>query len=372
MEIQKYTVSLFSTSPNPAHNKTVTKIASVSWDELEALLKTTNWSPAVYNDKTRNLANYKGHPHLFAFDIDGGMTLAEAKENFSGYQCLIQTSRNHQKVKNAGTTSEKPACDRYRVVFVLSEPIETDEDFKATWEAYADLYPLDPQTRSSSMYFFKSTETYFNNTHGKPLQVVKAKDWNEAKGATFTFTKEEGSTKGKVSKMSEDFLSFGAPPGMFNVRLFKCAVDHLEQKFTKEEFLALCSLAVGRGAFSPLDAHDLATVESAFNREPKYGIRVAGTSFVDTQKQEIVNRIMDGEFVQCVRTDMTIWYQIKDFENKEVERIQNEQIILRHIEKELQKPENHYNTTQRVTNAQGIASSEIGRASCRERVSSPV
>lgn len=352
--MKQYTISLFSQSPNPALNKNVETTKSPTWDGLPEILCQYNWSPAVYSEGIRNLTNYRGHPHLFAFDIDGEMTLPQAKEAFKDYQCLIQTSRNHQRVKNAGTPSEKPACDRFRVVFVLSEPIATDEDFKATWEAYHDEYPLDPQTKSSSMFFFKSTETVFNNPCGKPLPVIKASTWNEVKSAHYAFVRNDGNAPhGMISELSREFLTSGAPAGMFNLRLFKCAVDHLEQRYSQDEFLQICQKSAENGAFSSLDSHDLATVSSAFNREPKYGVRSSGLNHVEQQKQEIASRIMDGEFIQAVMPDVTLWYQIVDFENKEVKLISNHQLLERHIERELQKPENQYETTKRVENETG-------------------
>lgn len=352
----QYTLSLFSNSMNPAENRTVQKTISSTWEDLPKLFLTTNWSPAVYENRARSLANYRGTPSLFAYDIDDRLTLVEAQEKFKQYQCIIYTSRNHQKIKRPGTPAEKPACDRFRVVFALEEAITNDEDFKATWDAYADKYPLDPATRSSSMFFFKGNETIFNNPTGKKLAVVKAQAWNEAKKAQFAFVKNERTpNRGSVSKMSQEFLAHGAPPGMFNLMLFKCAVDHMEQKYSLEEFLAICAGSASRGVFSPLDDCDMATIQSAFNREARYGVRVHGASAVEAQKKEIVDRIMDGEILQCIQKDSTLWYRIKDFELREVERIANEQILDRHIQKEASKPENHYNTTKKVPGEDGGA-----------------
>ena len=348
----QFTLSLFSSSPNPAHNKDVLDTQTVPWGHLEALLLENNWSPAVYHNGARNLSNYAGTPSLFAFDIDEGMTLEEAKAAFGHYQCQIHTSRNHQKIKHEGTPSQKPACDRFRVIFALSSPITTDADYKATWESYAGSYPLDKQTRSSSMFFFKGTSCVWNSAVGIPLQTVHAKEWEEVKSETYTFTKNERDpTRGKISARSKDFLECGAP-SMFNIRLFMCAVDHLEQRYTQQEFLELCEQAIARGAFRSLDPVDTATVASAFNRKPKYGARAPGQSYVDAQKQEIVDRIMDGEFIQCVMPQHTLWYNITDFDNRELSHLANEQVLERHIAKEITKPENHYNTLSKPVEGQ--------------------
>lgn len=348
------TLSLFSADPNPAKNKTIEATVSVPWEELSRIIVTRNWSPAVFENKARNLSNYRGSPHLFAFDIDEGMTLAEACEKFKSYQCLIATSRNHQKVKHPGQASEKPACDRFRVIFRLSEPLTTDDDFKATWEAYKDQYPLDPQTRSSSMFFFKCTDVVFDNPDGHPLQVVKSAEWQDVRNDSYTFTKNDTDpTRGVLSKRSQDFLAHGAPAGMFNLRLFQCAVDHLEQRYPEPEFLERLGLLARSGVIGPLDDTDRATIRSAYNREPKYGKRPAGRSSVDYQKMEIAARIMDGEFLQCIQRDATLDYRIVDYENREVERIANPQILERHISAELKKPENHYNTSKKEVGPDG-------------------
>ncbi len=350
--MQQYTLSLFGSSMNPAENKTVVETVAVDWEDLPELFTTRNWSPAVYENGARNLSNYRGTPSLFAFDIDEGMTLEEAKREFQSFQCIIYTSRNHQKIKRPGTPAEKPACDRFRVIFPLEEPITSDSDFKATWDAYADKYPIDPQTRSSSMFFFKGLEVVHVSHHGMPLPVITAEKWNEVTKTHYEFVKDESNpNRGRISSLSQDFLTHGAKPGLFNARLFKCAVDHLEQRFTKEEFLEICAKAAARtpAPFHPLDEVDLATVNSAFNREPKYGARVHSGSAVEAQKEEIAARIMEGKFLQCVQGDATLWYEIKDYELKEVTRFSNEQILERHIASEIKKPENHYNTVKKVS-----------------------
>ena len=348
------TLSLFSSDSNPAKNKTVDSTLTTEWDKLPEILISRNWSPAIFENKARNLANYKQHPSLFAFDIDEGMTLLEAKEKFKDHCCIIYTSRNHQKIKHQGQPAEKPACDRFRVVFKLSEPILSDEDFKATWDAYFDKYPLDKQTRSSSMFFFKGVEVVFNNPSGKPLQVVKSADWQDIKSDTYSFTKDDRNpTKGVLSARSVKFLASGAPAGMFNISLFKCAVDHLEQRYTEQEFMGRLQEMVKANIISELDNTDLACIRCAYDREPKYGARVSGISQIDAQKRDIAEKIMDGEFIQCVLSDQTVWYKITDFENKEVERVANEQILERYISTEIKKPENHYNSVARSKDKDG-------------------
>ena len=346
--MDKFTFSVFSDSYDPRSNKHVQSVENLPWQHLSRYLLAHNWSPAVYNNGARSLANYAGSPSLFAFDIDEGMTVEQAKGAFKDYQCMVHLSKSHGKVKNPGTPSEKPACDRFRVIFRLAEPITSDADFKTTWDSYADRYPLDTQTRSSSMFFFHGTSEVLNNPHGKPLEVVKSSVWEDIKADTYQFNKNaSGGTHGVLSARSVEFMNSGAAPGLFNLRLFKCAVDHLEQRYTLDEFLAQCTESVRRGAFHTLDAKDMATVQSAFARKPKYGTRLSGKSSIELQRKEIADRIMDGEFVQCILPQHTIDYAIKDFENREVDRIDNPQIIERHISQEVDKPENQYLTYKR-------------------------
>lgn len=350
-----FTLSLFSADPNPAKNKHVESTVCVGWDQIPELITSRNWSPAIFDNYARNLANYRGHMSLYGFDIDSGMTLEDAKLAFKDYQCILGTTRNHQKIKHPGAPNQKPACDRFRGIFVLSEPIKSSEDFKATFEAYSEKYPFDPQTNNAAGFFYKCKEIVFKNDIGKLFIPVKSDSWNELKTRTFNFEKDDkNSLKGVISRASQEFLDKGAVEGLFNGSLFKCAVDHLEQKYTEQEFLGRLHESIQRGVILNLDQVDRSTIRSAFNREPKYGARVQGRSHIDAQKVDITNRIMDGEFIQVVLKEGTSWYGIRDYENKEVESITNRQIIERHISSEIKKPENHYNSSIKGKDHQGL------------------
>jgi hypothetical protein len=109
--------------------------------------------------------------------------------------------------------------------------------------------------------------------------------------------------KGRLSRLTEDFLENGAVPGTWNQRLFKAAIDAHEQGFSSEEFISRAEKITG-----VLDSKDMSTIDSAFNSQPKYAPRINPnealretifqshliTNVADTKKKIFVN-ISTGE-----------------------------------------------------------------------------
>lgn len=78
--------------------------------------------------------------------------------------------------------------------------------------------------------------------------------------------------KGRLSRATLEFLTFGVDTG-WNAALFKAAKDYQEQGYALEEAtkeLERATKSGCRGAIGRLDKSDLATIRSAFAREPKY------------------------------------------------------------------------------------------------------
>jgi hypothetical protein len=112
------------------------------------------WSPGTFRDRHRSNANFDSMD-LFVADIDGGCTIEEAKLILAEFECLIGTSRSHQKQKD-----EKPPCDRFRVLIPLAEPITSDADFKATWFKFHELLPaIDPACKDAARFYYPCTST---------------------------------------------------------------------------------------------------------------------------------------------------------------------------------------------------------------------
>jgi len=92
------------------------KIASV----LSA--KGLNYSAGNFKDGKRTKESYIPGQDLIILDVDDGMTMSQAKILFEEYECIIATTRNHQKEKNGKTV------DRFRILLVADTVIEMDAE----------------------------------------------------------------------------------------------------------------------------------------------------------------------------------------------------------------------------------------------------
>ena len=137
---------------------------------LAAAITTGNWSTGLLINDHRHSLNWVGADYL-AVDIDGELPLIEAQKrcSASGLAHLIGTTGSHQKPK-----SGKPACDRYRIIFVLARRITDARDWAATYAQVTgslDL-PADPQARDVVRYW-KPCTAIVQRGPGQELAVVR-------------------------------------------------------------------------------------------------------------------------------------------------------------------------------------------------------
>lgn len=157
-----FTINLV-VSKNEVHSKDQGKtvveykpkeFASDKEDELERILRTRNYSTNVWNG-SRHSKNYVGMTGV-ALDIDGGMTIDEAKTRFAQYKYIIHTSSSHQVDKNG------IIADRFRVILPFSpEPLRftTPAECKKVYTKLLYEYPeMDPACTDAGRQFFPFTE----------------------------------------------------------------------------------------------------------------------------------------------------------------------------------------------------------------------
>jgi RecA-family ATPase len=139
--------------------------------ELAELATRTNWSPGLFENGERKTKNFLGEDVL-GLDVDGGITLERAQEVLRehGLAGALLPTKNHQQEKD-----RKPACDRFRVILPLSEPITNPGDHSATWNKAAKLFDAaaDQAAKDPARYFFRS-KTVHVVVDGKPFSVVRA------------------------------------------------------------------------------------------------------------------------------------------------------------------------------------------------------
>lgn len=90
------------------------------------------YSAGTFKDEYINDENYLEEQNLFIIDIDNDLTIAEAKNLFSGMTYLITTTKNHQKEK--GKEGQEVICDRFRII------LPTISKFHLDYETYSKMY----------------------------------------------------------------------------------------------------------------------------------------------------------------------------------------------------------------------------------------
>lgn len=218
-----------------------------------------NWSPFVFTDNYRKGVNWEGCDVL-TLDIDDGCTIEEAKELFKEYQYILTTSKSHQIEKNG------KVCDRFRLIIPFSERITNKDFYRNTWYTIANKYNfIDQQCKDFGRFFYAGKEIVQVKTEGKKLSPITEEV--ESKEVTVYKTKMP-LNKGKLSRQTMEFMTWGGEDGHWINGLFKAAKDFQEQGYTQEEFVERAKTITGE-----LDGQDIRTIESAFSKEPKYAPR---------------------------------------------------------------------------------------------------
>jgi len=229
---------------------------------LKTFAETTvqnDWSPFLFKTNYRKGDCWESCS-VVALDIDDGCTIEEAKEIFKDYQCIITTSKSHQIEKNG------KVCDRFRVILPLSEKIDNKDIYKNTWYSLSNKYPfIDQQCKDFARFFYKGKTIVHINQNGQKIVPVN-EEIESAKVSTY-LTKIP-LNKGKLSRFTMEFLTWGGEDGNWNAGLYKAAKDFQEQGYTEEEFVSRAEKITGS-----LDSTDLKTIESAYSNEPKYAPR---------------------------------------------------------------------------------------------------
>lgn len=272
-----YEISFFA--PNATAQQTsipeITNTYYTMRDVANAISTNRPWAPATFTGSRAN-GNLKAIS-LLALDFDSGMKLSEAFELFKDYKHIIGTSKSHQIEKNG------VVADRFRVLLVLEYPIHTDADFKSHWfAAFAKWPSMDKACKDSARFFFPCTKIVSVNEEGLlfaermmiPEQQPRAKENRIV-------------AKGKLSKLTKDFLVDGAPDGEWHGRFLKAAMDFKEQGYLIED--TRLKLTMVTGVLDSTDEQQLLDVYE--NRPSKYGPR--GLGFISDWPKMISTK--DGE-----------------------------------------------------------------------------
>jgi len=115
----------------------------------DLILNSKALSAQKFKDNYRNDVNACGIQNTLWLDFDDGLTIEEAKKIFKDYWYVMYTTPHHQKPKD-----KKPACDRFRVVFKVKEPMPTDiTHYKKVMAKIIEKYGADIQCQNISRYY---------------------------------------------------------------------------------------------------------------------------------------------------------------------------------------------------------------------------
>lgn len=277
------------------------------------------WSPSRFTKPRRSKSNFL-EAQVIGLDIDEKITLAEAISKLAGYECIVGTTENHQKVKNAGTNAEKPACDRFRVTLPLSEPVYSAGDFVATLEAAASLLglPFDEQAKDAARWFIPCK----NVVHvGKGKRVSPSAHEPSRQLVASPTTISSTGTRGQLSRATLEFLvNYKETMGEWHLPFIKAAMDFKEQGYTEDEAASRLATASPHGALDETDLEQLADVFAnrggalAFRPNWPVMIRQNGQSRPNpTAPANLKHLLSDGLQLSFGRNDRrSMIYQIQD------------------------------------------------------------
>lgn len=256
-----------------------TPIKVKTLEEMAELCVKNNFSPAVFKDGKRNLANFQT-AYCIGLDVDNDgrtveMTLDEAKEAFKDYTHLILPSRSHQTLKDGKT------CDRFRVILFFTEPITNLDSFYATWFWCKAKWPaIDPQCKDPSRFYFKHSSIVSIRKMGTRVVPVQPTLKEETK--PIDISKLSEGDRGKLSRSTLEFLLDGSDKGNRNGNTYKAAKEFQQNLYSEDEAV---EKIIGALTLSGTIARDfpeseaIQTIKSAFNTEAKHDPRIKQKAF---------------------------------------------------------------------------------------------
>jgi hypothetical protein len=156
--------------PGDENKSSFVETIDVAENELAQFITQNAWTPASLSQNKRLISSFIS-ADILGLDIDAGCSLEDALAIFKPYKHIIGTSKSHGKVKNAGTPSEQPACDRFRVVLFSQKRITTQKDYAATMTDLQKKFPfIDKQCKDSARFFHPCTQIVSENLQGKLVE----------------------------------------------------------------------------------------------------------------------------------------------------------------------------------------------------------
>ena len=155
----------FSVSYHPDKSikvKTFRPVTANGLDEISIYITKYVWSPILYKNHRRLKSNFI-HARILGIDVDDGLPITDAIAMIKEQQmaAIVGPTRSHQIEKDG-----KPACDRYRVVLLMSAPCIERELFEYNVRAWSKMFRGDPATCDAGRLFRPCSSIEFINYDG--------------------------------------------------------------------------------------------------------------------------------------------------------------------------------------------------------------
>jgi len=131
-----------------------------SMAQLAEVMTHKVWSPCVWRDGLRLRENFLSASFIALDFDDGRLSLRDAKELAlgTGLGFIIGTSKSHQKEKVTEKGVVQKACDRFRLVYRMSEETTLRDVYRYNMNELMDIYPCDPSCKDEARFFYGCTE----------------------------------------------------------------------------------------------------------------------------------------------------------------------------------------------------------------------
>jgi hypothetical protein len=120
-------------------------------EELIKICENNHYSAIRYLNNSRSEKNFI-EASLGIFDFDEGLSLEEAKKEFSPYAAIILTTKSHQKDTKSG--KRIPKTDRFRVAIPLDRTVTSLAEYKCMMKDYSHYYGSDRACVDGARFFY--------------------------------------------------------------------------------------------------------------------------------------------------------------------------------------------------------------------------
>lgn len=283
------------------HNNKLSRIIIEMRDFDSSTIREYPWSPFLIVGGWLQESAFKSTTML-VFDIDNDpeneqLELSGALSRFKGYNHVIGTTRNHQKVKKTAAGREKPAVDRYRVILEIDRELTNIEEYKSAWSLAVDMFQLrkivDP-LRDAARYYLPCVDIISEKTDGRLFIVPKdlpdlfkpGRKSEKLDVRNTLLTRAAGLT-GDLYKKTLNFIAGVPSHENWHSRFIAAAIDMKTQGYSKAQAAEVLKRASPEGELDQTDLEQLDDVYSK-NRGKPAELRIAWPEQMENKHGEFI------------------------------------------------------------------------------------